>query len=234
MSENKYNYKNLEENNQLVRTNKHNKFRMIVIVVLAMLLSFGLVGWGVYKFNEYSPKNQNKTETQLTQHQCCVQKTDTITSKKTCAAEYVPIKIIEEDYTNAPMVLMYLSMLVFISISLWGSFTALFKVLKSEHEMNSILFDIQKDIYKETQMWELTKQKKELENNTSKASEKDNSPKIDKEVQKRIDEFEKIEKVKLELKYKHELELKEKEIQALKEMAKQNLNTQPSEQEKIN
>lgn len=39
------------------------------------------------------------------------------------------------------------------------------------------------------------------------------SSKKDKEIQRRIQEFEKIEKVKLELKYKHELELKEKEIQ---------------------
>ena len=225
-----YSFKNLDEIKKYQKVNYLNKFVILVITLIVLYFSFNLVDRGIEISKNYSPIIENHTVTDFMHHQCSVSKSDSAT----CAVMSPPTNTTQDDYSIAPCMLMYIGILVVVSFSLWGLFTALFKVLKSEHEMNSKLFDVQKDIYKETQMWELTKQKKEQENNTSKVSEKDSSPKIDKEVQKRIDEFENIEKVKLELKYKHELDLKEKEIQALKEMVKQNVNAQPSEQEKIN
>ena len=59
-----------------------------------------------------------------------------------------------------------------MSLSLWGSFTVLLKVLKSENEINSKILDVQKDIYKEQQMTVISNNKKE--NNKAKGE----NPKI--------------------------------------------------------
>lgn len=56
-----------------------------------------------------------------------------------------------------------ISFLLFVSITLWGTFTLLFKIFKSEGEVNTKILEKQLELFKETQMWELTKQKKPFE-----------------------------------------------------------------------
>lgn len=65
--------------------------------------------------------------------------------------------------TDASVILLYCFILVFIALSLWGAFMMLFKVLKFEHDMKSKILDVQKEIYKEEQMWELARKRKQQE-----------------------------------------------------------------------
>ena len=209
-------FKILDEIKALQNTNNTNKSTVKKLLFYALVFSFVLVFWGICKMESATLSHESTvTKDSLYMHHICgVAKTNTIKADTiVCYGPFVtkdqPVVTTDKVYSNISCVLMYISILVFISLALWGAFTSLFKILKYEHEMNSKLLDVQKDIYKETQMWELTKEKKEYENN----NQTNDSSKKDKEIQRRIQEFEKIEKVKLELKYKHELELKEKEIQ---------------------
>lgn len=212
------------KNKDLVKINNLNKLVSIVLVFGALFLSFKAI---IYSMDG-TPMIKSKSETEYVQDMSNSQEAETIAYESSNKTKREPIKVTEEVYSIN--ILWYINIIVFVSFSLWGAFTVLLKALKFENEMNSKLMDVQKDIYKETEMWKLAKQKKEYESNTSKVSELNDSSKKDKEVQKKIDEFEGIEKVKLELKYKHELNLREKEIQALKEIIEQNSDRTTSEQ----
>lgn len=205
------------KNKDLVKINNLNKLVSIVLVFGALFLSFKAIS---YSMEDGTPMIKSKSETEYVQDMSYSQEAETIAYESSNKTKMEPIKVTEEVYSIN--ILWYINIIVFVSFSLCGAFTVLLKALKFENEMNSRLMDVQNDIYKETEMWKLAKQKKEYESNTSKVSELNDSPKKDKEVQKKIDEFEGIEKVKLELKYKHELSLREKEIQALKEIIEQN------------
>ncbi len=209
-------FKTLNEIKALQNSNNTNKSTIKKLLFYTLLFSFVLVLLGICKMEPATLSHESivTKDSLYIHHICGATKIDTIKADTiVCYGPFVtkdlPIVTMDKVYSNISCVLMYIGILVFISLALWGAFTSLFKILKYEHEMNSKLLDVQKDIYKETQMWELTKEKKNYENN----NKTNDSSETDKEIQRRIQEFEKIEKVKLELKYNHELELKEKEIQ---------------------
>ena len=224
-SNSKSEFSELEEIKNWIKTNQNNKSKVKWLVFFSLLLSFVLLGLCVYKSNDISSKIENKTETQFKQHISCAQNSDTITCKNLSVTKNEPIKIIEEDYSMLPYVFLYISVLVVVSLFLWGTFKALFMVLKSENDLNSKIRDVRMDIYKENQMWELTKLKNDFEANNKQNSEKDNK------LKDKIEEFEKIEKVKLDMKYKHDQRLKDKEN--LQVLVSKNANSNLSELKEI-
>lgn len=66
-------------------------------------------------------------------------------------------KSISTDYVSE--VLFYLAFLIIVLTGLGGYFSILHRVIKSENEMRSKLFETQKDLYREIKMWELAKAK---------------------------------------------------------------------------
>lgn len=172
----------------------------MVGVFFALLLSCVIIVAGVYKYNP----DKRIIDTTITKELKDKPSNDTVCCMQVHKAESTPTVITETKYYNTNGILLYASILVFIILSLWGTFTVLLKVLKSENEISSKILDVQKDIYKETQMWELTKQKKEYEFYEKIALYKpcnglEKSYK-ETELDFKIIEFEKIEKEKLQLK----------------------------------
>lgn len=157
----------LSEIKNVIKINKHNKLRAFTIVVVTLVLSFVLVGYGIYKY----PPSKCKTKyyTELT------------TYESNNVVKSLPVRVFEESYNHVVWFLT-LCILACVVTFLWGAFTVLFKVLKSEHEMNSKLLDVQNNIYKETQMWELEKLKKTFEKNNLTVPEKSDPSKKEKEL----------------------------------------------------
>lgn len=100
------------------------------------------------------------------------------------------VVVTEAMYNNIASILLYASILVFISFTMWGTFTILLKVLRTEEELNAKLFKIQEELFKETQMWEITKLKKDKEMELK-----------EKELEYKIVEFERLEKMKKEFEH---------------------------------
>lgn len=160
----------LDEIKALQNTNNTNKSTVKKFLFCALLFSFVLMLLGIYNVDSTTLSHASTvTKDNLYIHHICgVAKPNTIKADTiVCHGPFVtkdqPVVTTDKEYSNISCVLMYIGILVFISLALWGAFTSLFKILKYEHEMNSKLLDVQKDIYKETQMWELTKEKKEYE-----------------------------------------------------------------------
>ena len=64
-----------------------------------------------------------------------------------------------EDITTN--VMLYICILAFISLSIWGTLSMLITAIKSENEINNKILDMQKNLYTENQMIEIIKKKKE-------------------------------------------------------------------------
>ena len=155
-----------EKFNELVNMNKWNKRFALIGVLLSLLLSCGLIYHGMCIYDSKDSVLYNTTTTKYVpiNQICAKQHADTTACCKVlCKVESVPEVVTENNYNNATKVLLCISALIFIILALLGAFTFLVKVLKSEQEINSKLFELYKDIYKETEMWNLTKQKKEYE-----------------------------------------------------------------------
>lgn len=128
---------------------------------------------------------------------------DTTSSKSPAKASMTQKDISRKIYvTDTSVILLYCCILVFIAFSLWGAFTILLKVLKFENDMKSKILDVQKEIYKEEQMWAVAKQKKQQEFEDKK-----------KELRQNKEAWNELEKERTKLKYDQELALKDKEIQ---------------------
>lgn len=150
---------NIEIYKALKKT-KCNKIFAIIGVLLALVLSCVIIIIGL---------NDDKSGTAKQRLDKSIEAiTNTPPSDTACCAWHhktksIPIEITEKDYNNTDNTILYISILAFILLSLCGTFTVLLKVLKSENDINSKILDIQKDIYKEKQMWELMKEKKQQE-----------------------------------------------------------------------
>lgn len=199
---------NLENFSEKIKCNKNYA---LTGVLIALLLSCATIVVGLIKYNPDKPIIDKTVVTkELNEKPFC---------KTTCCkllhnVESASFKITETNYDNSANLLLYASILVFMFLSLWGTFTVLLKVLKSESEINSKIIDVEKEIYKEKQMWELAKLKNEHELEENKKIREHNDAEIEykkKEIGLRKEEFDSIEKVKLEMKYDHELKLKGKE-----------------------
>ena len=208
--------------NEKLKICKRNKIGGLACVAIVLFLSFVLVNKGVNKINSEKGILEKTVVTKgLDNVQLNILKVPLDTSNYILPIEVetVPVIATEENYNNTANVLLCVSALMFIILALWGAFTFLLKVLKSEHEINSKILDVELKIYNEQQMWKISEQKNNYENEISKEKASSEKEEKDNDLTRRIWEFNEIEKIKLELKYAHELELKEKEkeIQALKE-----------------
>lgn len=191
-SKNKNNFPRITE---LVRFNKYNKYFALLLVGAALILSLELIK---------GMEIQRNAESEYIRYKCSTQETNSATSEHSTTIEREPIKTIESTatYSNTQLILSYICILVFVSLSLWGTFTILLKALKFENNLYIKIFDLKKDIYKEAEMWELTLKKKEYE---SKEKEQILDYRMKElaykknELEFRKDEFNSIEKVKLEI-----------------------------------
>ena len=209
--------------NEKLKICKRNKIGGLACVAIVLFLSFVLVNKGVNKINSEKGILEKTVVTKgLDNVQLNILEVPLDTTSNCILPidiETIPVVETENVYNNTISVLLYTSILLFIVLSLWGTFTVLLKVLKSEHEINSKILDVELKIYNEQQMWKISEQKNNYENEISKEKASSEKEEKDNDLTRRIWEFNEIEKIKLELKYAHELELKEKEkeIQALKE-----------------
>ncbi len=181
---------------------KCNKNLALIGVFFALLLSCGLIRLGLCKYNPEEPIVAKTIETKELGDKPAYDTACCMLSHKVVKT---PVETTETDYDNTACVLLYVSIMIFMILSLWGAFAFLLKALKSEHEINSKILTIGLEIYKEEQMWKLTKEKKEYELGSK-----------EKELEYRKREFEELEKVKMEF----EAGLKKKEEQ--QDKAKQN------------
>lgn len=189
--------------NELVNKNKWNKRFALIGVLLSLILSCGLIYHGMCIYDSKDSVLDNTTTTKYVpiKQICAKQHADTTTCCKVLyGVESVPEVVTENNYNNATNVLLCISALIFIILALWGTFTFLVKVLKSEQEINSKLFELYKDIYKETKMWELTKQKNEYENEKFKSLKPQEKSFKEIELDLKIKEFQEIEQKKILLK----------------------------------
>ena len=184
----------INEIKELKRTNLINKIGAVILVVAVLSLSFILIFKGIDIYKDAALKQTSKTENVLLHHSAKSHKTDSATPRHHHPAKNTPIKVNEEisTYSYAPGILMCTGIIAFVALSLCGAFTMLSKVLTSENELNSRIFDLHKDIYKEREMWELAKEKKERELDYK-----------HKELAYKIQEWEKFEKVKKEFEHNH-------------------------------
>lgn len=167
--------------NELCKTAKCNKWIAwgvaIVVIVVALILSFVTIKNGLDNSSKscnlhilvvsdslsnvkhllsdackMSPANQKKDTSSVS---------DTTNSKSPAKASMTQNNISGKIYvTDTSVILLYCCILVFIAFSLGGAFTMLFKVMKFENDMRAKILDVQKEIYKEKQMWELATEKK--------------------------------------------------------------------------
>ena len=172
----------INEIKELKRTNLINKTGAVILLVAVLCLSFILIFKGIDNYKDAGLKQISKTENLLLHHKANFHKTDSTTFKHHHPAKKAPAKVNGEisTYTYTPGILMFIAIIAFVALSLCGSFAMLSKVLTSENELNSKIFDLHRDIHKEREMWELAKEKKEQE------------------LDYRIREWEKLEKVKKE------------------------------------
>lgn len=152
---------------KLINKNKWNKFFALLGLLLALLLSCALIYHGMRIYDSKKPAFNNITITKYVPVDQICTKQHSVSTTTCCKispiAERVPAVVTEEVYNNTVNVLLCVSALMFIIFALWGAFTFLFKVLKSEHEIELKVLDVELEIYKEKEMWELTKNKKELD-----------------------------------------------------------------------
>lgn len=181
---NKCNLTSLEEIKGL-NYNEINKASALKLVVFAVCVSFALLGVGLWVYCKSIPSEPSLKK--QTESICNASKNVETNCCRVQKEEPSPSCVIEYRYDNTSRLLLYGSILVFISLSLWGTFTILLKVLKSEHEINSKILDVELKIYNEQQMWKITKQKNKTENNIPK--ENASSEKDEKEKAKKYDEI---------------------------------------------
>ena len=152
--------------NEKLKICKRNKIGGLACVAIVLFLSFVLVNKGINKINSEKGILEKTVVTKgLDNVQLNILKVPLDTSNYILPIEVetVPVIATEENYNNTANVLLCVSALMFIILALWGAFTFLFKVLKSEHEIELKVLDVELEIYKEKEMWELTKNKKELD-----------------------------------------------------------------------
>lgn len=132
-----------------------NKNLALVGVLFALLLSCGLICFGLCKYN---PKGHIVAKTIVTEELNGKSVSDT---SSCCMLSHkvgsTPAKVTETDYDNSANIILYISILAFMILSLWGAFAILLKALKSEHEINSKILDAKLYLYKELTMKEVTK-----------------------------------------------------------------------------
>lgn len=144
-----------------------------------------------------SPANQKKDTSSVS---------DTTSSKSPAKASMTQKDISRKIYViDTSVILLYCCILVFIAFSLWGAFTILFRALKFENDMKSKILDVQKEIYKEEQMWAVASKKKQQEFEDKK-----------KELRQNKETWIELEKERTEMRNAHELALKDREIQLKK------------------
>lgn len=147
---------------------KTNKWIAVAGVCIALVFSCAMICGAVfYCCNSEKPILTKKTVVkELKNMQPEVDKQsapDTTRDIAPCKVGCRPVVVSEECYDNIAVVLLCAGILAFVILSLWGAFTILLNVIKYENEFNAKILDVQKDLYKEMQMWELTKQKKLFE-----------------------------------------------------------------------
>jgi len=186
---------------------KCNKNLALIGVFFALLLSCGLIRFGLCKYNPEEPIVAKTIETKELGDKPAYDTACCMLSHKVVKT---PVETTETDYDNTACVLLYVSIMIFMFLSLWGAFAFLLKALKSEHEINSKILTIGLEIYKEEQMWKLTKEKKEYELGSK-----------EKELEYRKREFEELEKVKTEFEAglkDEELEYRKREFEELEKV----------------
>lgn len=139
---------------------KCNKNLALVGVLFALLLSCGLICLELCKYN---PQETIVAKTIVTEEQNGKPVSDTACCMLSHKVGSTPAKVTETDYDNSANIILYISILAFMILSLWGAFAILLKALKSEHEINSKILDTKLGIYKEEDMWKLTMQKKDFD-----------------------------------------------------------------------
>ena len=147
---------------------KRNKRLGLFGVTIVLTLSFVLVNKGINKINSEKGILEKTVVTQgLDNVRLNILKVplDSSNCILPIEVETVPIIATEENYNNTANVLLCVSALMFIILALWGAFTFLLKVLKSEHEINSKVLDVELGIYKEEQMRQIADRKNDKEYN---------------------------------------------------------------------
>ena len=127
---------------------KCNKNLALIGVFFALLLSCGLIRFGLCKYNPEEPIVAKTIETkELGDQPVCSAACCMLSHKEV----RTPVEITETDYDNTACVLLYVSIMIFMFLSLGGAFAILLKVLKAEHEINSKILVVELDIYKEVE-----------------------------------------------------------------------------------
>lgn len=132
----------IEKIEQIIKINRHNKFRTFSLVIVVLVFSFVLLLLGICN---YTPgMNLDTKTTELVPYE----RTVATSEKSVIAKQSVPMKVTEK-YQSTVLCLLFICVLTFISLSVWGAFTILFKVLKNETDLNMKILDVHKDLYKE-------------------------------------------------------------------------------------
>lgn len=151
---------------QNLAANRRNKICAWTAVILSAALSCVMI---FVIFSVYTPDKRLLNKKTVSRELCEAPKNDAATSADTVCCTMPlkpacgPVVIYEESYNNAESILFYIIVLIFVMLSVSGSFTMLFKTLRFENECKAKIFEVRKDLYKELQLWELTKQKKIFE-----------------------------------------------------------------------
>ena len=177
----------LDDFGTLKDINKKNKKSAIIGVLVALILSWCLIVIGVFCYPPKTPQKQIRKELVTKHNECIKQYSQIVCCRSQQKGDNVPVMITEVHYDAAPRALFYCCVLVFMALSLWGTFAALLKVLKSENDVNIKTIDMMSRLYEECQMWKLTKEKKEYELNSK-----------EKELDYKIRKFNELEKVQKE------------------------------------
>lgn len=127
---------------------KCNKNLALIGVFFALLLSCGLIRFGLCKYNPEEPMVTKTIETKELGDKPAYDTACCMLSHKVVKT---PVETTETDYDNTACVLLYVSIMIFMFLSLWGAFAFLLKALKSEHEINSKILVVGLDIYKEVE-----------------------------------------------------------------------------------
>ena len=176
MSEN--NFTKHEDIKKLLNITMRNKKIACIGVCIALALSFTIICCLIQdKHNDGKLLKPTITTSEI-QH-FSTSTSDSLNCKLPTKIE----NITEKSYNNTPIILLYVSVSLFVFLALYGSFSILVKVLKSENELNTKIFDLEKELYKENKIWELTCAKKEYD------SLKDEEKKIEKSIKKKHEEL---------------------------------------------
>lgn len=172
---------------KLVNKNRWSNFFALLGLLLTLLLSCALICHGGCKYESKNPILNKEVITEYAPiDQVCVNQhpvSTTTCCKISCRAERVPATVTEKDYNNTVNILLCVSALIFVILALWGTFTFLLRVLKSEQEINSKVLSVELDIYKEQKMAAISHGKKENDN----ASEEKEKAKKYEEILKKME-----------------------------------------------